>query len=352
MLEAARAYERLGQIYFFSGQSAEGIYTALRGLNLAEAAPPSPELARLYANMGLAMGMAPLHVLARRYLDLAMNAARRVDHLPSLIWALELSSIYYSGVGAWTQVEQLAKKAADLSLQLNNKRQWEECLVMLALKARFLSQFQRSIEIWAKIYESALQRGDAQAQCWALSGQVENLLPLGRLEEAFKLLELTLSLRVEIDDYTTDISSYGALALVRFRQGQLEAAEAAAEKAQAVIARSSPTAYSALDGYAAVTEAWLKLWEKIGQPRFKAPARQACQALNRFARVFPIARPVAGLWQGVYYRLNGNPRRAQAAWRKGLAAARQFDMLYEAERIHTETGRQLSKNNFPISSGD
>ncbi len=344
LLEAARAYERLGQIYFFSGQSVEGVYTSLRGLNLAESVSPSPELARLYANMGLAMGLVPLHALSRRYLDLAISTANRVEHQPSLAWVLELSSIYYSGVGAWTQVEQLANKGAELNKQLGHIRQWEECVVMLAHRARFRGQFQRSIEIWTELYESALQRGDAQTQRWGLTGQVEGLLPLGRLDEAIDLLELALSLPLEVDDSTTDISAYGLLSVARLRLRQLEAAEAAAEKAQHIIAQSLPTAYSALEGYAAAAEAWLGLWETTGQTRFKAPAQQTCKALRGFARVFPVARPRAGIWQGVYYRLNGNSRQAQATWRKSLAIARQFDMVYETGLLHTEMGRHLPAN--------
>ncbi|HEY85012.1 MAG TPA: hypothetical protein G4N96_07885, partial [Chloroflexi bacterium] len=237
-----------------------------------------------------------------------------------------------------------ANKGAELNKQLGNMRQWEECLVMLAHRAHFLSQFQRSIEIWTELYESALQRGDAQAQCWGLTGRVEGLLPLGHLDKAMGLLELALSLLTEVDDYTTDISAYGLLSVTQLRQGRLEAAEKTAEKALSVIIQSSPTAYSALEGYAATAETWLGLWESTGRNRFKVPAQQACKALRGFARVFPIARPQAGMWQGVYYRLAGKPRQAQTAWRKSLKAAQQFNMAYEMGLIHTEMGRHLPDN--------
>ncbi|HXV43966.1 MAG TPA: AAA family ATPase, partial [Anaerolineae bacterium] len=58
LLEAARTYERLGEVYYWSNQTLPAIYAALRTLNLAEQVGPSPELARAYANMCLVAGFA------------------------------------------------------------------------------------------------------------------------------------------------------------------------------------------------------------------------------------------------------------------------------------------------------
>lgn len=341
LLEAARAFERLGQIYFFAAQPVPALYTSFRGLNLAEAAAPSPELARLYANLGLAVGFVPLHRLARRYIRLAVSTARQIEHQPALAWTLEVGSIYYSGVGDWETAARMAAEAAILNRRLGNIRHRDECLVMLAQKEHFAGRFRQSIEVWREMYMSALQRGDVQVQRWALSGQASNLLPLGRVAEAVDLLELGLALPLKLTDTTTDISHYGLLAAARLRQGQFEAAKQAAETALKLMARSSPTSFSSLEGYAAVAEVWLRLWEREQSTQAQAAARQAVKVLRRFARNFPIARPRAGLWQGLYLQLAGKPGRARAVWQKSRHAARQSGMPYDAALVLVEMSRFL-----------
>ena len=53
-LEAARAYEQLGYVYYAANEPLPGVHAALRMLNLAEMCGPSPELARAYVNTALA----------------------------------------------------------------------------------------------------------------------------------------------------------------------------------------------------------------------------------------------------------------------------------------------------------
>ena len=56
LIEAARVYERLGEIYYWFNETLPATYAALRTLNFAERAGPSPDLARAYANMCLVAG--------------------------------------------------------------------------------------------------------------------------------------------------------------------------------------------------------------------------------------------------------------------------------------------------------
>ncbi|NJN99448.1 MAG: guanylate cyclase, partial [Anaerolineales bacterium] len=64
LLEAARAYEGLTAVYYFANETIPSLYAALRSLILAEAAGPSPELARGYASVGVILSFVPLHSLA------------------------------------------------------------------------------------------------------------------------------------------------------------------------------------------------------------------------------------------------------------------------------------------------
>jgi hypothetical protein len=73
----------------------------------------------------------------------------------------------------------------------------------------------------------------------------------------------------------------------------------------------------------------------------KAQARRACKALFSYARVFPIGRPRAYLWQGLFEWLSGRPTQAHQLWRKSLAAAERLDMPYAQGLAHFEIGRHL-----------
>lgn len=332
LLQAARACERLAQIYFFMDQGMPASYYSLLGLNLAEAALPSSELARLYASTSMAMAIIPLHRLANHYIQLGLKMAHLVAHPFSLAWVLELSGVYYCGVGRFREMEGNVNRAAEIFQRLGDLRRWEECLIVLASGSTLCADFERSTESCRRMYESAQKRGDVQVQRWGLSGMAENRLHLGRLEEAVALCEEALALPVEIADYTTDLGCYGVLAAARLRLGQGEAALAAADLAGKMLKQMSPTSYTSLAGYAGVAEVYISLWGRSqeGDTHLEEKARWACAALGRFARVFPVAQPRSYLLRGTLKQLEGRPRQARAAWQKGLATAGRLGMPHEA----------------------
>src|SRR4029450_8642688 len=91
---------------------------------------------------------------------------------------------------------------------------------------------------------------------------------------------------------------------------------------------------------AAVAEVYLSQWEtnKDSGDTSRA-ARHACRNLRSFARIFPIGKPRARLWQGRLAQLSGRTEWAQAAWRAGLASAERLGMAFEAALGHAERGR-------------
>ncbi len=340
-LEAAAAYERLGEIYFFANRSQEAAYAALRGLNLAEAAPDSELLARLYAGMGVGMGLIPIHRLARLYLDLGLSEARRLSQPAVLGRVLELAALYYSGVGQWSQAERMARQGVELNRQAGDLRRSEECLVILAQNAHFLGEFQHSSSLWHRVYELALQRGDVQVQRWALTGQAENMVSEGRYSEAIDLLELVLILPLEISDHANDISAAGLLAAAYLGRQESDTAAEWAGKALRLIQQTQPAAYSSLEGYAATTAVFTRLWAQTGSAHHRTAARQAVKAMRSFARVFPIAEPRAWLWQAVCCELDGQTRRARTCRAKARAAAARLKTPVELKILDTQTEEVL-----------
>jgi hypothetical protein len=107
-------------------------------------------------------------------------------------------------------------------------------------------------------------------------------------------------------------------------------------------ASSIPSSYGVLSGYANPAEVYLSLWEAgYPQPGLDRLARKACKVTHSFARVFPIGRPRALLWDGLYHWLAGKPARATRAWQASLAAAARLEMPYDEALAHYELGRHL-----------
>ncbi|GEM_PF-494229 len=376
-LEVARIYERLGQLLYFAERSLPAIYTALRGLNRAEAAPPSPVLARLYANTCLALGIVPMHWLAPRYGRLAEEVARSVQDPASLAWVLEVLAIYWMGVGAWDRAEAAAEEAAELARQLKDPRRWEECNVILAGHRYHRGRVDQAVLLWEGVRQSAQRRGDSQSEAWAASGQAKCCLKRAQawllsrevsdpsrkadqeavtelLVQGLELIQESLELRRQRTGPGTSLGEYGTLASLHWALGQEAAALEAAQEARRIMGRISPTTYNNVEGYSGAAEVFLRLWQRSvlgvqgsrgagGWPvsRLERSGREALGSLKRYARVFPIARPRALLWEGLLRHLQGKPGRAQALWRQGIQEARRLGLVHEEALLHAELGRHL-----------
>jgi predicted ATPase len=375
LLEAARTYERLGEIYYWSNETLPAIYAALCTLNLAERAGPSPELARAYANMCLVAGFASLRSLADSYSRRAQAAAQEAQHQPALAWVLELTGVYAIGIGQWAKARDTLERGRLIAAELEDRRRWEECTTALTEVSYFQGKFADSLKLWPDIYASARQRSDTQAQSWGLAGQLRSCLALGELhtdqtKTALKELEILASQDIGSAD---QINSYGVVALVRLRLGEAGLAWQAAEVAASLMAQSSPTGFGIIHGYNNVAEVYLTLWEaesildfrqkahgvwpildlaKFKDSNTETPLRhdvenlksnawQACQALHKYARAFPVGQPRAWLWQGLYDWLSGQPATAYRAWRKSLTKAEHLAMPYEHGLAYYEIGRHL-----------
>ena len=348
LLEAARAYERLVEIYYFSQERPLLLNAAFHALNLSESAGPSPELARAYANMCVAAGLVPLHGLAQTYAQQALDVAERVNHLPTRARALSRTGVYGLGIGRWTQAGEALKQAIAIADDLKDERQWGESSALRAQIFYYQGEFHRSREMFAGVYARARQNGNVQFQSWGLWGQSHSLLRLGRFDEAVAALTLALEVIAELSDRGSEIVTTGLLAAAYLRQGQPQPARSAADAVVRMVAESSRRfSLADLEGHAGAAEVFLALWESSGdQPASErqalaASAETACRATSRYARIYTIGRPRAWLLQGLYAWLSEKPRQAGQVWQNSLRAAEQLEMPYEQGRAHYEIGRHL-----------
>lgn len=344
MREAARAYEQLGHIAYFDQDKVLGMTSILWGLNLAEAVGASPELARSYANMSIATGIIPFHNQAEIYSRRAREMAAELGDPAVLAWVLFITSVYDLGVGRLAEVEAVLQQAIQIFERLKDRRNLAECLSLLAMSAQFQGRFQESAEQYHSIYQAACQRGDLQAQVWGLVGRATSLWRLEHREEAKRLLQDALRLLPKTLDRAEAVRVHSLLALTHLRAGDNHLAQQAIERAGAHLA-TAPSAVKAFEGYANIAEVCITLLESSRATERRRSAEKAAQraskALHTFARVFPIAKPRAWLWQGCFDWLKNNQEQAYRAWQTSLAEAKTLEMPYEQRLTHFEISRRL-----------
>jgi tetratricopeptide (TPR) repeat protein len=134
------------------------------------------------------------------------------------------------------------------------------------------------------------------------------------------------------------------LALAYLRLGQDDKAREYAQKVFDIMGSTSPTVYSMNIGFTAVAEVAFELWEKalLSQPTDdsdnKALAEKSLKLLKAFQGVFPIGQPATPYYQGWYEMLTGKHDAAIKSWRKGLEAAKKFNMPYEEALARLKLG--------------
>ncbi len=264
---------------------------------------------------------------------------------------LYVVSLYHIGVGQWAQAKESLEQATEMfgrSAQLG--LQPDEPVLY-----RWLSR-----PIWASgrngrpaLHGGARQRTSG-ASGLGVGRSGDGDAAFGQIEQAARALNTALSLYASVSASALgETAIQGTLAVLCLRQGQSQLARQAAETTARLLAKTSFPFYSLIDGYTAVADVYLALWEEdlfpastTSQTQANSPmgalARPACRALHRFARIYPIGQPHAWLCQGLYDWLDGQPAQARNAWRKSLAHAERLAMPYDEGQAHYELGRHAS----------
>lgn len=345
LLEAVRCYEHLMQVHYHASEPLEMLHAALCTLNLAEAAGPSSELAAAYANMHGTVGLIPWHALAQRYARLAFETAGRLADDRALLWVLWLHGYYCLGNGLWQRGREVFSDQARLAERIGYRKQWETAIGGLAWIDTFVGDRAAGAAGWLRVYESAKER-DPQSQAWAQLYLCAHHLAEDELDRARSAVEDAERCRArqplgrEVDAWTLAMR-----ALVDLRRGRPGAALGAAGGAATLLAKGPPVGFFLLDSYAAVAQVYLEL---IGPAPGAAgeglasALQQACRALGRYTRVFPIGKPAALRYEAQARRLRGRHALARRRLQASISAARELGMPYEEGLSHLAIGSGLA----------
>src|SRR5690606_4744363 len=98
--------------------------------NLTEKTGVSPELARAYANLCVAVGLVGIQRLADEYRRRAIATAEILDDPATLARVLARVSLYDNTAGRWERAAETAQRAINLAKTVGDMRQWGEAMVI------------------------------------------------------------------------------------------------------------------------------------------------------------------------------------------------------------------------------
>ena len=355
LLEAARAYQGLMEIYYVENAAVPTLVASMKSLNLAESAGPSPELARGYASLGAILGFIPWHSAAAAYCQRALETAEAVNDLSAVSWVLLCKGIYESGLGKWDEATSDFRRMAQISTQLGDTRSLSDanqCQIMLHY---FRGDFAAALLEAEELYAFMRKRNDPRLQAETLRWKAYSLLALGKTDTLPPCLAELAKLRSsEKSGGLLNLADISALrANLHLRRREFPQTLEAIEEAATRLAKISNTSHELILERGTVADLYLSLWERVQSKEWNSPgpkaltqcrdgAKKACSALRSFTRVFPIGQPMTWLRLGQYRHLDGDHAKAEAAWAEGVTSARDIKMPYVEGLVEFEIGCSAS----------
>ena len=338
--EAALAWLRIIETCFYLAGPTETLHAALSALDISEPAGPSPELARSAALVGWIVSMVPAFSITDAYLRLAADLIATPEGSAAAQPVLFFTGFSRVAQGRWAEGDAALAEAVALAERVGDTRRWIEAVCGWSTLLHYQGRYEERVQMGAEVlYTSARRQGDAQAEAWGILDQLESLLPLGDMDRAGPLLDALEPFLERDIGRSEQVWGRGLLAMGRSRQGREEEALQAALGANQASAGLAPVAVYCFEGYAGAASVLLSLLEK-GKP-VQAAVRSALAALDRYAKVFPIARPRALLCRGQLTRIEGKQGRAVSLLREAHAAAVTLAMPLDEGMALVELGRCL-----------
>jgi eukaryotic-like serine/threonine-protein kinase len=323
LADVAGAFERLAHVMFFENELVGVTASSLRALGAASRLGPSPELARVYANLSISAALIPLHDVARGLAAEARQIALDINDAPALTWTRQLDGVYLAGLGEFADARASFEQALASWQTIGDRRRWEETLTLLGMCLFHAGELSEAARIRHQLERAGRDSGNRQTVGWALIGNAEDLLVRGEVDGAVGVLEQARTLgpfvrRVE------QVWMHAMLARACHLRGEYDRAHQAAEEARQRLARSIPTAFYVLEGYSALAEVYRALADRSTGPerrQLERHARGASRALAGFTRVFPFSQGRRRLSRGMQLVARGKLADARGLWAEAAGQA-------------------------------
>ena len=345
-LLASLCYERLSHIIFFENKTVPLLYASMRCLNLAETAPPSPELARAYGTICYSIGLVPQYPLAHFYERKCLEVAALLERqgLPAEPWVWEITAYFYSSKGEFATSVERYQKGAEQAMSIGYLSRWLECSTLLWMDYYRMGLFDKAAELREITHAHAIQTGNEHAMGWAFLGIAEHALLRGALEQAEEFIDKSHRVTQRLG-LTERAWMHGLAARLHTMRGDYPAMKQAAASALALLKEVPlPNAFYTQEGYTATAEALLTMAEHPNRPEsdratIAADTKLAMKRLRAFAKAFPASRPHVQRVEGWHAWQHGRHDEARQHWTRAITEADRFNKVYEKALVHYDMGR-------------
>ena len=354
--DATYCYRTLGQIYFLMGEPAPRLgYLTVRGLNVGEAAGPSPEHARILANMGTLTSLIGRKAWSDWYGARALAMAEREGQFAAAAYVWHIDALREATNGNLRRALRSNDAAQRLITQLGDFNLELEAWSVRAMALATAMDCRNGPEVAERCAQRARAADGVAFGCWAQLNLVDFALGVGDVAGARAALDAGLAWHTREDDSSSVLLKQRGIAVMRAAEGRWPEAVHAARRVIDVIRAHPPTAYFAADACARAVEV-LALARVAALPAGSASARNApagtapwgdatdgavpsrtevwrgVRAVRALARNFWHLRARVPFLQGLLAEGDGRPRAVHAAYAQAAELARQQELPYEWAR--------------------
>jgi two-component system sensor kinase len=321
-LLAIRLYNRLAYAWWFGHSRAADLWTHLRGLNLAERYPATPELAHAYSEHGPAMTILPLFSRGVAYVEKSLALRRAFSDVWGQGQSLHFHGIVLYAASRFTACIDKCREAVRILVRMGDQWEINTARWHIGLCHYRLGNLAAAVEEARRLYEAAVGIGDHQAA--GISLGIWSKAASGRVPA--QLVQVALGRNVEDVHTAAEVRMAEACRLLR--EGRpAQAVEHLEEAHRRVRARGLHQEYvspllpwlgTALRHEWAATPAWAAQRRRALLRR----ARHICHAGLRLARSYQNNLPHALRESAFLAATCGRPARARRLFDESLAVAR------------------------------
>ncbi len=339
---AMRVQERMSELFIYAEQTVPLMWSGLKVVNLGAPLGDTPELARGYSLMTVLIGSVPLHGLATRYAEYALQIADRAGTQSDSAAVCIGRACYHLGTADWGVLEPEMRSGMEVCREVRDGRHLEETMVCLAKGLHYQGRLDEGAELAEELIVTAAERGDQQTEGWGLIVAIECRVRQGRTEDVldrFGEMERWIEHKAASNE---KVCPTGMMALGNLFEGRRFDAERLAAEAVELAGSTNTLVYWVLSGLHAGAEAHLRMWEMDGEDgaRWADGARKLVKALKGHSRVFPFGRPAWMLMDGWLLWLEGKQDKAVARWTECIDEAVRLDTSHELAQAHLHLARR------------
>lgn len=333
-----RIYEQVALVNYWNGQRNIASYAGLMLVNSLEKIPPTRELMRGYASLVVGMGARRQTRLAETYNIKLHMVAKKIDHDASFANALRITLVYYFGQAQWERNLEVANQAIDLAKKSGDYRALGDSYASYGVIFRTQGDLQKSVQIATDLDDLGQRTGNIQFRAWGQLGLMICATHRHDLHSAHEHMETGINLyREHKMEPGIKLVYMGPCAVVSLRRNDFLKAYQYADQGLAIISNTPPVVSSGIDGYSGVCETFLTLWEQTNDSgRYQEKCRQAVGVMQKFSKTFPVGKPRAALWMGLYHYISGNKAEALKTWEAGIHTAESLNIPLDKARLQRE----------------